>query len=108
MYNEGELKFTIKEDPPMDTRFAISEYNDAAEINRQLDELISKPIYSVSPEALKDYFGKMGLLFAFNTVLLCGAGITSAKPFAPQIMDNLLRPVVIPNKDAIPYLLSVL
>ncbi|MBQ3888233.1 MAG: aminotransferase class III-fold pyridoxal phosphate-dependent enzyme, partial [Clostridia bacterium] len=39
----------------MDTRFAISEYNDAAEINRQLDELISKPIYSVSPEALKDY-----------------------------------------------------
>ena len=60
------------------------------------------------PDALKDYFGKMGLLFAFNTVLLCGAGITSAKAFAPQIMDNLLRPVVIPNKDAIPYLLSVL
>ena len=37
-----------------------------------------------------------------------GAGITSAKVFAPQIMDTLLRPVVIPNKDAIPYLLSVL
>ena len=60
------------------------------------------------PDALKEYFGKMGLLFAFNTVLLCGAGITSAKAYAPQIMDNLLRPVVIPNKDAIPYLLSVL
>ena len=60
------------------------------------------------PDALKEYFGKMGLLFAFNTVLLCGARITSAKAYAPQIMDNLLRPVVIPNKDAIPYLLSVL
>ena len=60
------------------------------------------------PDALKEYFGKIGLLFAFNTVLLCGARITSAKAYALQIMDNLLRPVVIPNKDAIPYLLSVL
>ena len=33
----------------MDTRFAISEYNDAADINRQLDELIANPIYSISP-----------------------------------------------------------
>ena len=44
----------------MDTRFAISQYPDAADINRQLNELIKKPIYTISPEALanyeKDYF----------------------------------------------------
>ena len=44
----------------MDKRFAISEYPDAAAITRQLDALIAKPIYSISPEALsayeKDYF----------------------------------------------------
>ncbi len=44
----------------MDTRFAISEYPDAAAITKQLDELISKPIYSITPAALaayeQDYF----------------------------------------------------
>jgi len=44
----------------MDTRFAISEYPNAAKISSQLDELIKKPIYSISKEALaryeKDYF----------------------------------------------------
>ena len=39
----------------MDTRFAISEYPDAAKINRQLDELIKKPIYTISDEALANY-----------------------------------------------------
>jgi len=39
----------------MDTRFAISEYPDAAEINRELDELIKKPIYSISKNALSRY-----------------------------------------------------
>ncbi len=39
----------------MDTRFAISEYPDAAAVNRQLNELISKPIYTVTDEALKRY-----------------------------------------------------
>ena len=38
-----------------DTRFAIAHYHDAAQINRQLDELISKPIYSIKPEVLKAY-----------------------------------------------------
>ena len=38
-----------------DTRFAITHYHDAAQINRQLDELISKPIYSIKPEVLKQY-----------------------------------------------------
>ncbi|HNX29446.1 MAG TPA: aminotransferase class III-fold pyridoxal phosphate-dependent enzyme [Syntrophomonadaceae bacterium] len=39
----------------MDTRFAISEYPDASYVIRQLDELIAKPIYSISPEALAAY-----------------------------------------------------
>ena len=44
----------------MDTRFAISQYPNAAEINSKLYELIKKPIYTITPEALaayeKDYF----------------------------------------------------
>ena len=39
----------------MDTRFAISEYPDAAAVNQQLNELIKKPIYTVTPEALAAY-----------------------------------------------------
>lgn len=35
--------------------FAIDEYLDAAEVTRQLDELIKKPVYSVRPDKLKDY-----------------------------------------------------
>ncbi len=39
----------------MDNRYAISNYPDARQINQQLDELIAKPIFSVSPQALKKY-----------------------------------------------------
>ncbi len=39
----------------MDTRFAISKYNDAKAVTAQLDELIKKPIYSIKPEVLADY-----------------------------------------------------
>ena len=39
----------------MDTRFAISNYPDAREINSKLDELIKKPIYTITPDALEDY-----------------------------------------------------
>lgn len=39
----------------MDTRFAISQYPDAVAINKELNELIKKPIYSIAPEALKQY-----------------------------------------------------
>lgn len=35
--------------------FAIDEYLDAVAVNKQLDELIKKPIYGVLPEPLKDY-----------------------------------------------------
>lgn len=36
----------------MDTRFAISEYLDAAQVTAQLDALIKKPIYSISPRLM--------------------------------------------------------
>ena len=39
----------------MDTRFAITEYPDAAVLTAQLDALIKKPIYSISRKALKEY-----------------------------------------------------
>ncbi len=39
----------------MDNKYSISTYPNAKEINKQLDELISKPIYSVKPEVLKEY-----------------------------------------------------
>ncbi len=39
----------------MDTRFSISKYHDAAAVTRQLDELISKPIYTIRPDALSEY-----------------------------------------------------
>ncbi len=35
--------------------FAIDEYLDAAEVTKKLDELITKPIYSIRPEKLKEY-----------------------------------------------------
>ena len=37
----------------MDTRFAITEYHDAKAVNKQLDDLLASPIYSISPAALK-------------------------------------------------------
>jgi glutamate-1-semialdehyde 2,1-aminomutase len=46
----------------MDNRFSITNYPNAAEVTKQLDTLISKPIYSVRQEALKvyedEYYGK--------------------------------------------------
>lgn len=38
-----------------DTRFAIAHYHDAAAVNRQLDELIEKPIYTIKADVLKNY-----------------------------------------------------
>lgn len=46
----------------MDTRFAISEFRNADAVNKQLDELIKKPVYTISDDALKayeeEYYGK--------------------------------------------------
>lgn len=46
----------------MDTRFAISQYHDAAKVTKQLDDLIAQPIYTIKPDALQkyedEYYGK--------------------------------------------------
>ncbi|MEI6100454.1 MAG: aminotransferase class III-fold pyridoxal phosphate-dependent enzyme [Eubacteriales bacterium] len=39
----------------MNNLSAISQYPNAKEITAQLDELIQKPVYSIKPEALKEY-----------------------------------------------------
>lgn len=57
---------------------------------------------------LEEYYKKLGLLYAFNTILTCGAGSETARSLAPMLMDMLLRGVVIPNEQAIRYLFSTL
>ena len=56
------------------------------------------------PEHLKEYYQKLGLLFAFNTVMICGSGASKARQLAPFLMNKLLRGVVIPNEQTIKYL----
>ena len=60
------------------------------------------------PAELKGFFDKLGLIYAFNVVLLCGSGIGATEAYTPRIMENLLHPVVLANKDALPYLISTL
>lgn len=46
----------------MEGKFSITQYPDAAKITKQLDELIKKPIYTITKDALKkyedEYYGK--------------------------------------------------
>lgn len=46
----------------MESGYSITKYHDAAQVTKELDELISKPIYTVNPDALKayedEYYGK--------------------------------------------------
>ena len=56
------------------------------------------------PDQLKEYYQKLGLMFAFNTVMICGSGASKARNLAPLLMDKLLRGVVIPNEQTIKYL----
>ncbi len=60
------------------------------------------------PEALKAYFGKIGLLYAFNVVMICGSGSETATRMAPVLMDRLLRGVVIPNEQAVRALFKMM
>ena len=53
------------------------------------------------PAALGEYFKKLGLLYAFNVVLVPGSGSERAMQMGDMIMNNLLRPTVIPNEQAI-------
>ena len=60
------------------------------------------------PEALKAYYQKLGLLFAFNVTLVCGSGSEKSTQLAPMLMDRLLRGVVIPNEQAVRALFKMM
>ena len=60
------------------------------------------------PAELEAYFKWLGLLYAFNVVLVVGSGSERAAQNAPFIMDKLLRGVVIPNEQAIKALYKTL
>ena len=53
------------------------------------------------PAELEAYFKKLGLLYAFNVTLVPGSGSANARRMADQIMNNLLRRVVVPNAETI-------
>ncbi len=50
---------------------------------------------------LEAYFQKIGLLYAFNVVMICGSRSEKTMQIAPFVMDKLLRGVVIPNEQVI-------
>ncbi len=50
-------------------------------------------------------YQKLGLLYAFNVALIVGNGSEGAMKRGDMIMDNLLRPIVIPNEQAIRMIL---
>ncbi|MBR6399646.1 MAG: anti-sigma factor antagonist [Firmicutes bacterium] len=50
---------------------------------------------------LEAYFGGLGLIYAFNVVLVVGNGNRNAVKSADGIMERLLRKVVIPNEQAL-------
>lgn len=60
----------------------------------------------MTPDALEAYYKQLGLLYALNVVLYMGTDSDRMEKFAPQIMENLLRPVVIPNEQALKSILS--
>ena len=51
--------------------------------------------------ALEQLYQKLKLLYAFNVSLIPGTGSERARNAADTIMNNLLRPVVIPNAQTI-------
>lgn len=57
------------------------------------------------PAQLEQYMKTLGLVYAFNVAMLM-ADVPRASERAPQIVNNLIRPVVLPNKDALKYILS--
>ena len=57
------------------------------------------------PAQLEQYLKMIGLVFAFNVVLLI-PDFPGAAQRGPAIIQNLMRPVVMPNVDTLKYVLS--
>ena len=57
------------------------------------------------PEQLKQYLQMMQMVFAFNSVMVIP--VLPDKRWAPKLIDNWLRPVVIPNAEKLKYILSL-
>lgn len=51
--------------------------------------------------ALEQYYKQLGLLYAFNVSLIPGTGNEHTMKAGDKIMNNLLRPIVVPNAQAI-------
>ena len=59
----------------------------------------------MNDEQLETYYKQLDLVFALNVVLIVGAGSKRATETAANIMDLLLRKVVIPNEQALRHIL---
>ena len=57
------------------------------------------------PAQLEQYLKMIGLVFAFNVVLLI-PDFPEAAQRGPAIIENLMRPVVMPNADTLKFILS--
>ena len=57
-------------------------------------------------EQLEKYFKGLGLVYAFNVVLIAAAGGPLSEKRAEAIMEHLLREVLIPNEQALRHLLG--
>ena len=57
------------------------------------------------PQVLEGYMKQLGLVYAFNVVMLLPS-VTQRDVRAPLIINNLLRPVVMPNAEALKHILS--
>ena len=57
---------------------------------------------------LETYYKKMGLLYAFNVTLMLGTGVELALRLGDSVVNNLFRPIVIPNEQSIRDLLQTM
>lgn len=56
-------------------------------------------------EALEGYMKQLGLVYAFNVVMLLNK-MPQREMRAPPVIKNLLHPVVLPNADSLKLILS--
>ncbi len=57
------------------------------------------------PAQFEQYMKMLGLIYAFNVVMLM-SDVPKATQRAPLIINNLLRPVVLPNAEVLKHILS--